>query len=133
MLFRSFGRIPGILDDDIFDDPSGLKPNILFGESQSDMEGAWKLDKNITFTNMEDFISEAWGNEILASKDNEEDAREWIKNLSNPKNKIKSVQEIQDLIGKYSFGGTYTPTEQKNTLDKILELLESGIDINYTK
>ena len=132
--WNGFGRIPGIADDDIFDitTPS---PDYKRGETEADMVGAWVLDKDISFKNknMENFISEAWGEKILENKKSEEDARAWIAALSDPKNKIKQVREIQNMIGDYSEGGTYTPKEQNDTLNKILALLESGIDINYTK
>lgn len=132
--WNGFGRIPGIADDNIFDvgTPS---PDYKRGETEADMEGAWVLDREISFRNknMEDFVTEAWGNEILNGKGTTEEAKKWIQNLTNPKNKNKQVRDIQDMIGEYSEGGTYTPKEQNDTLKKILELLESGIDITYNK
>lgn len=130
--WNEFGRIPGIVDDNIFEDYTPA-PDYKSGETEADMVGAWALDNNITYKNMEEFITEAWGPAILNKKGDPESARKWIKALSNPKNTNSYVKEIQDMIGKYSVDRIYTKNEQEDTLTKILNLLRSGIDINYTK
>jgi hypothetical protein len=132
--WNGFGRIPGILDDNIFEDYAPA-PDYKSGETEADMVGAWALDNPITFKNknMEEFVTEAFGDAILNKKGDPESAREWIKSLSDPNNKIQSVQAIQNMIMEYSNNRTYTKTEQEDTLTQILNLLRSGIDINYTK
>ena len=126
--WNGFGRIPGLSDDHIFNnEPVGTYA--LTGESG---EGAWSLDRSIGRKNSSDlyeFISLGFGNEILDYYNgNEIDADAAIRFLSDAQN--KKSNDVRGDIADKSGDRVYMKSEQEKTLTKILELLQSGIDIN---
>ncbi len=130
--YNGLGTFPGPGNKySVFDSPDKLTPNIRLGEKDEDLIGAWRLKTTAT---PEEFIKEAWGEEILNQKGSLDETNAFIDAITNPDNRRnKDIREFQDMLYKYSDGLNYTVPEQNETLNKILELLKSGIEITYNK
>ena len=125
--WNGFGRIPGVVDDYIFNDPTGLAPDPKQNETWADMEGAWALDNRITKGNIKDFIKLGFGAEILKQYGgNEKNADYAIDILAHS----KDAEDLRSNIYNWSNNESYTKDEQDKTLKMILQLLQEGITMH---
>lgn len=131
--WNGFGRIPGITDDQIFNnDP--ISPDIKKGETWADVVGAWSLDTGIGKNNknnkMFDFLKLGFGEEILKKfGGNKANADLFIKTLAESKQADEFRAKVQD----WSDDKVYSKSEQEKTLKLIYELLNKGITLNESR